>query len=430
MGTDQRPFPVWREKLPWLPRDPGKVLHHGPWRIRGPTSLSKGLFVSVDETPPPSEASGTTDPRTGADRAPSLSLVAQRVTSAVGGVEPIRSFAVLGLLVIAVFAVLRLARTFFIPLVFASLLFFLLRPLVRGMGKLHIPQWLGAAVLVLGILGVVVGSVTALYEPASEWMQRVPAGLRQVERKIGPLRAPMRDLRRVAERVEQIADVETTRVREVKIRDETIGRTILSHATSWTFTTLVTLIVLYLMLLSGESFMRRLMRLSLRIRDEERASAAFIRIEHQMSAYIQTIVAINVLLGAAVAMAMKVLDMPNPALWGVLAFALNFVPYLGSIVGGSVVALVALISLPNAVDALVAGGAYVLLSAVEGSLITPVILGRRLRLNPLVIFVWLVFWGWLWGISGAILAVPLLMLLKVVCEQTDSMAPVADLLER
>ena len=138
----------------------------------------------------------------------------------------------------------------------------------------------------------------------------------------------------------------------------------------------------------------------------------------------------NAVLGIAVAVAMEMLKMPNPLFWGALAGLLNFVPYLGSVAGIVVVALAAFVSFKDTGEALLPPAAYFGITAIEGNVITPVVLGRAFRISPLIIFIWLVFWAWLWGVVGALIAVPLLVLVKITCEQSDHLAPVADFLQR
>lgn len=125
---------------------------------------------------------------------------------------------------------------------------------------------------------------------------------------------------------------------------------------------------------------------------------------------------------------MAALDMPNPVLWGVMAGLLNFVPYLGAIVGTGVVALVAVLTFDDVGRVLIPPVSYLALTSLEGQFITPTILGRRLRLNPVVIFVWLVFWGWIWGVPGALVAVPMLAAFKIVCDRVENLRPVGDFL--
>jgi predicted PurR-regulated permease PerM len=120
--------------------------------------------------------------------------------------------------------------------------------------------------------------------------------------------------------------------------------------------------------------------------------------------------------------------MPNPVLWGVMAAILNFIPYIGAIVGMGILTLVAFLTFDGLAAVMLAPGSYFALNLLEEYLVLPLIMSHRLTLNPVVIFVWLIFWGWLWGIPGALLAVPLLAIFKIVCQSIEPLAPVAEFL--
>jgi predicted PurR-regulated permease PerM len=149
-----------------------------------------------------------------------------------------------------------------------------------------------------------------------------------------------------------------------------------------------------------------------------------------MSRYLGTVFCINLTVGTLVGTGMFFLHMPNPVLWGALATIVNFVPYVGPLVGILTVGAVALATFDKTTACLAPPLFYLVLASIEGNMITPLILGRTTELDPLAIFIWLLFWGWLWGVPGAIVAVPMLMLIKLTCEKSRVLAPIAALLSR
>jgi predicted PurR-regulated permease PerM len=163
--------------------------------------------------------------------------------------------------------------------------------------------------------------------------------------------------------------------------------------------------------------------------DKKRA----VRIAHDIGAhvsrYLLTVTAINICLGIIVGLTLLALGMPNPGLWGALACVLNFVPYVGAITGVVALALAALLSFDNLAWALVFPAAYFALTAIEGNFVTPLILGRSFTLNPIVLVLGLLFWTWMWGIPGTLLAVPIVVTFRIFCEHIDSLAPLRDLLD-
>lgn len=341
-----------------------------------------------------------------------------------------RTLALLGLLSIAVGCVLYLARVVFIPLTFALMLSFLLSPAVTWLEHRRVPRSVGAALVVTLLLGGGTFAGVELANPAADWIARSPGVLQTLERKVRPWRRPVKSVSELAQRVERITQVEERRApQEVTLEKPGILSTALD--TVWTVVAgaLVTLFALYFSLLTGDVLLARVIAWVPDL-SQRRTAEVILSIQQGMSRYLRTVFAINFVLGCAIAVAMYVLRMPNPLLWGALAMLVNFVPYVGPFVGILTVGAVALVSFDDMTAALWPPLFYLAIASVEGNVLTPLILGRTTELDPLVIFVWLLFWGWLWGIAGAIVAVPLLMLIKLMCERSQVLGPVAALISR
>jgi predicted PurR-regulated permease PerM len=135
---------------------------------------------------------------------------------------------------------------------------------------------------------------------------------------------------------------------------------------------------------------------------------------------------INAFFGTAIGIAMYFLGLPNPLLWGVMAGLLHFIPFLGALVGISIVTLVAAITLDTVGAILLVPATYLGLNLLEEYVCIPLVIGRRLMLNPVVLFVWLIFWGWLWSVPGALMAVPLLAIVKIFCDHVKPLAAIAE----
>ena len=341
-----------------------------------------------------------------------------------------RTLAMLGTFLIGLGAVLYLARVVFIPLTFALMLSFLLSPTVTWLERRRVPRALGAALVVLVLLGGGGFAAVELANPAADWIARSPKVLQTLERKVRPWRRPVKNVSELAQRVERITQVDDRKApQEVSLEKPSM----LSHAldTVWAVAagSLVALFALYFTLLTGEVLLARVIAWVPDL-NQRRTTEVIASIQLGMSRYLRTVFGINAAVGIAVAIAMYVLDMPNPLLWGALAMLVNFVPYVGPFVGILTVGAVALASFDDTTQALLPPLVYLALASVEGNVITPLILGRTCELDPLVIFVWLLFWGWLWGIAGAVVAVPLLMLIKLMCERSRVLGPIAALISR
>jgi len=341
------------------------------------------------------------------------------------------SLASVGLFLIALGSVLYLARVVFIPLAFALMLSFLLSPLVSWLERFRLPRALGAALVALALLGGVGFAVVELADPATEWIGRSPSVLQGLERKMRPWRRPVKNVSELAERVERITQVDARKApQEVTLEKPGMFSTALDTVWAVGAGGLVTLFALYFTLLTGDVLLGRFIAWVPDLRSQRRTAEVLTSIQKGMSRYLRTVFLINLSVGILVALGMYVLHMPNPLLWGALALVVNFVPYVGPFVGILTVGAVALATFDTPTAALMPPLFYLVLASVEGNVITPLILGRTCELDPLAIFVWLLFWGWLWGVPGAIVAVPMLMLIRLTCERSLVLKPVAALLSR
>jgi predicted PurR-regulated permease PerM len=337
--------------------------------------------------------------------------------------------AVIGLFVLAVFYTLYFTRSLLLPITLAVLLKLLFAPVVRGLKRLRVPEPVSAALVLLALLGALGLGVSFLVDPAAEWMAKAPETLRRIESRLRPLRAPVERIGEATQQVERMAGVGGDGDQAaVDVRDWSLGRTLLGGTWELLAATLVTLTLLYFLLASGDFFLRKLMHALSSRRGRRRAAEIAAEVEREVSAYLLTVTVVNLLFGAAVALAMWLLGMPNPPLWGVLAAATNYVPYLGALVCGGVLTTVAVLAFPDLQRAALVPLVFFGLNLVEAYFLTPALVGRRLTLHPVAVFLAVLFWGWIWGIPGGLLAVPILAATKIVCSRFDALRPLAEFL--
>ncbi|HEV8577753.1 MAG TPA: AI-2E family transporter [Thermoanaerobaculia bacterium] len=352
-----------------------------------------------------------------------------RLREVLQGPLDVKSLSLTGLFVLAAFYTLYLGRSFFLPIVLSFLLSFLFSPVVRWLKKLRIPEGLGAAIVVLSLLGALGLGVYELAVPAYDWMESAPRSLRKVESKLRGLKKPVQTMSKATEQMEKMTKVAGGRApAKVTVITETLGQKVFSQATEFVAGGVVMFILLYFLLASGERFLRKLIRALPSLSDKKRAVDIARQIETEVSTYLATITLINLVLGAAIAGALSLIGVPNPLLWGVLAVFANYIPYLGPIAMCVVLAMVGFLTFNDLGHALLVPGAYIGLHLPESYLLTPLVLGRRLTLNPVFIFLGLTFWGWLWGITGAVLAVPIMVVFKIFCDHSEPLAPLGELL--
>jgi predicted PurR-regulated permease PerM len=333
--------------------------------------------------------------------------------------------AVIGIFLILLVGVLYYARGFFLPLILALLITLAFTPLVRMLARRGIPPVATAILVVIGIGIALIGLAAMLAEPTTRMLSEMPQIVQQLRERFGGTdgTGPLSRLMDASEQIQSIADGmdEPGAPQKVVLAQPGI--------ISWAADTLsgiggtlgATLLFVVFLLSSGDLFLQKLVHILPTLSDKKRSLRVVHDVESEVSRYLFTITLINVGFGIAVGVSMAVLGMPNPVLWGVGAALLNYVPYLGALVGIALAAIIGLINFPTLPMAALPPLAYFVCNAIEGSVVTPLTLGRRLELNPVAILVALAFGGWMWGVVGALIGVPLLVVIKVFCDHFDSL---------
>jgi predicted PurR-regulated permease PerM len=344
----------------------------------------------------------------------------------------VRSVALTGLMLLACFYTLFLAQEFFIPVMLAIVFNFLLSPFVRLLKKLAwIPEAVGAGLVVLAGLALVSLLIYEFSGPVAQWVTRAPQITAKISTEIQKLKRPMEKMNQATEQVSNMANVEGTQNKkptQVELRGAGFADGLLSKTRDAVFGLVVLLVLLYFLLSSGDLFLRKLIHVLPKFEDKKRAVLIMREIEDHISKYLITVAMINCGLGVAAGIAFWLLGLPNPALWGALAFVLNFIPYVGSLTGIGIVTIVSIATFPHLGHALLAPACYLGIGVVEGNFVSPYVMGRRMLLNPVVIFVGITFWGFLWGILGIFLAVPMLVMFKIFCDHIEPLAPIGEFL--
>jgi predicted PurR-regulated permease PerM len=323
---------------------------------------------------------------------------------------------------------LYLARVVIIPLMVALLLKLVLSPVVRMLASLRVPEWAGAALVLTVVVAGVGYGIFALAAPAAEWVGKLPDSLSTLESHLRALKEPVAQMQKAEETISKLSDVGSRRPDTIVVAHSGLGAVILSETASLVIGLTATLVLLYFLLASGDFFLRKLVTVLPRFGDKKQAVEIAQQVQSDVSHYLFTITVINAALGVVVAGALYALGMPSPALWGTMAAVLNYIPFLGHVVGFSVIGLVALMSFGDLEAALVPPAVYACLAFLEGQFITPAIVARRLTLNPVAVFVALIFWGWLWMIPGMLLAVPMLAVFKIFCDHIRPLKPIGEFL--
>ena len=341
-----------------------------------------------------------------------------------------RTFFLGGLFALCVLAALYVASSVILPVVFALVLNLLLQPGVRLLGRLHLPRALGALLTVLLVIGAIVGLVAALSVPAANWAERLPEGIPRLEAHLQVMKGPIQALQKVIQQAEQVADAPPSRGSIVSVRrDLGITGALFAGTRSILDGLFTTVLVLYFLLVAGNIFLRRIVEILPTFGNKRQAVDISQQIQEDISAYLLTITAMNAAVGVATAAAMYLCGLGDPLLWGATAFLLNYIPILGPLFGVFIFVLVGMLSFESLWWALLPPAVYLGIHLVEGETLTPMLLARRFTLNPVLIILSLVFWFWMWGVLGAILAVPMLAILKIVSDRLRPLKALGHFLE-
>jgi predicted PurR-regulated permease PerM len=357
---------------------------------------------------------------------PDISELPEAITSL-----HIRSIALTGIFLLSALYTLKLASAFFIPVVLAVLLSFVFASTIRTLQRLWIPPPVGAVLVVGCLIGAVGFGVYQLARPARDWMGKLPEAARQIESKFKDIKKSVREVTKASQEVDRLTTLGTgDKTQKVEVTKPTLGESLLAPTQDILVGSGIVLVLLFFLLGSGDLFLRKLVTVLPRFEDKKAAVEISRQIEHDISSYLFAISVVNAMFGFSVGIAMYFLGMPNPLLWGAMAGLLHFIPFLGGVIGISVVTIVAAVTLEGIGTILLVPSAYFSLNILWEYFVLPLVMGRRLMLNPVVVLVWLLFWTWLWSVPGALMAVPLLAIVKIICDHFEPLGPLAEFIER
>ena len=327
------------------------------------------------------------------------------------------------LAILAVLAVLYtayLAQNLVAPVVAAVVASFILMPLMRATPFRFLPDAASAAIMVTLIVAALAGAAWMLAEPAAKWTARIPDALAEFQRRSSEISEPVEAMRRASKQVEEITNGGPA-PQAVVVKEPGLVEQMMDAASQKGTSFLIFIVLLYFLLATGELLRDRIIRSAKRLTDKEKARRILRSMEREISTYLFSISLINAGLGIAIGTSLWAIGLPNALLWGVAAALLNFVPYAGAAAGMALTGFVGFIAFDDLGQALLAPAIYFFWNLIESQFVTPSILGRRHTLNAAVVFLSIVFWGWMWGVIGAVLAVPILVMMNTCFAQIEAL---------
>jgi predicted PurR-regulated permease PerM len=356
------------------------------------------------------------------EKAPSAQVGEESTAEAVVS-RPRASWPLVVLTFLASVAALYFARDVLIPVVLAALLALLLRPLLRRLRSLHLPDALSSLLLFAGVTAVLLLAATVLAGQAQKWLEEAPQTVARVRELLPSQRGPLQNIEETTNAVQDLgrSDQQASPL-EVEVKSQDVAYTILGVSGHITGAAVIVIVLGFFLLAFSDGLLRQAVAMQDSFGSRRNIVTLIHEVESGISRYLGTITLINIGLGAATAVVLWMLGIPNPVLWGAMATVANFVPHVGAFACMVVLFAVGAVTHESLGYGLFVAGAFMVLTSIESYFLTPLILSRSLQLSPLAVILAILFWGWLWGIAGGLMAAPLLTIMKIVCDQFPSLA--------
>jgi predicted PurR-regulated permease PerM len=354
----------------------------------------------------------------------------------------IRSTSLMVLAILAGLFVLNWAKAVLIPIMLGVLCSYALSPIVNWLEDRHVPRWLSSAVLLVGILGGLGSTAWSLSDEAAQLVESLPTAAQKLagvmRTSAGDKPTPLQTVQRAAAQLEQAARSDAglpakgvTRVivepNGINIRDYLWTGGIGLAALIGQIT--VVIFLTYFLMISGDTFRRKMLKLAgPRLSSKKLTLQALHEVTYQIQRYLQVQVLTSVVVGVLTWLALAALGLDNALVWGIAAAVLNLVPYVGTILIAGASSMVAFLQFGTLNMALLVGGASMAIHAVTGNLLTPWLTSKASRMSPVAVFVGMLAWGWLWGVWGLLLGIPILMIVKAICDRVEDLKPIGEFL--
>lgn len=323
-----------------------------------------------------------------------------------------------------------LAEAVLVPILVAILIGLVFAPAVRMLDRWHVPRVIGSLLAIAFAVSAVGVVFASLAPPAREWAARAPRAMAHLESSLRDLRRPLQAASKATEELGKLAGVAGDRNAQVVDTTPSLVKQVVVAAPALIAEFVVTIFLAFVFLLHGDELLRKFVALAPHLRAKRDLVAATRQAQHELSLYMITITLINAGLGLATAVALYLLGVPDPLLWGGIAALLNYAPFIGPLVTALLLAFAGFVEFASPLQALAPPAAFLALHLVEGQVLTPHLVGHRLALDPVVVLLALVVLGWAWGAAGLLIAVPLLSCAKIIAERMPEAQPLAVLLSR
>jgi predicted PurR-regulated permease PerM len=349
---------------------------------------------------------------------------------------PLRSLAIGLVAAVAALYVLRFAEAFLIPIVLAILVSYALSPLVNTLVRVGLPRLLATSLILLALLAGLGAGLLGLWTQAVAVAERLPDAARELRLRLEEQRGgPLEKVQEAAEELEQTGEGASASPRKTRDADAPAFdvRAYLwsASAAALAFGAQAAMVIflVFFVLLSGDLYKRKLVRIVGPTLARKRVTVEILdEIAAHVGRFLLVRGATSAVVGLVTGLALWGIGLQQAAVWGVMAAVFNSIPYFGPFLVTAGLAMVGFLQFGTISMALAVAGIALVVTSIEGWLVTPPLLGRAARMNAVAVFVSLIFWSWLWGVAGLILAVPIMMAVKTVCDHVEDLRPVGELL--
>lgn len=356
----------------------------------------------------------------------------------------VRSASLVVLAVLASVFALQWGQAVFIPLMLSLLITYALSPLVELLHRWHLPRWIGAALILVGLFGGIGWTGYSLSGNASQLLDSLPVAAQKLglamRRDKGASATPLESVQAAAAQLEKAAEENSARVASRRgvarvvierpnfnVRDYLLSGTVglLSAMGQLTLVAFLT----YFALCSGDTFRRKLIKITGSSLQKKKVTVHVLDdITRNIERYLLVQILVSAVVGVATGLAFWALGVENAAVWGIIAAVTNLIPYIGSVIVLAAAGLVAFLQFNSLQMGIVVGGVSLAIHTIIGNLLMPWLTSRTSRMNPVAVFVGVIFWGWLWGIWGLLLGIPITMVIKAICDRVEDLQPIGELL--
>jgi predicted PurR-regulated permease PerM len=334
------------------------------------------------------------------------------------------------LVIIAIIYTIALSQAVLFPILFAFFLYLIFTPMMEWLIFLKIPRIIASGIITILLLGIIALGIAFLTQPALSWIENAPENFRIIENKFRFIKTSLNEIDTVAAKAQEITDTNKKQTIEITTPTPSLAPSLLSSTSNIITTFGIILILLYFYLLYFKSFIQKVDKIILRKRSAAYENQFILSLQNAVSLYIFTFSLISMAFGAVMTVVFWLLNVPNAVLWGAMVMVLTFFPYIGHLTGIIIIFCVSVITFNQYYNILMPPVLYFLLAVLEGQVISPIFLGTRLNLNPILIFLNIFFWSWIWGVPGALISMPLLLIIKITLEHVPFFSKYTLLLEK